>query len=270
MRFREQRCYDGVDVHAEDARGDAVTVRRLHERAVEVVEDVGFATLLEELRKEDLARVFVDGLGGECQEWPARPRPRASSLFSSPQTRLPSVLQRIPDMPFFLFSVLSQCDHNLRRFLLAASFDFAVARKGHPRPYNEVCFWSLILPHASGNRRVANPTISIWMKRRATFIVLKPHLRRMAGLLLKDGQTPLTSGKPSSMFTSPKMPSARFAPQSVAQRRLARIAAAFRMRTATMWPRVLEVLPAIMEIAREVSGFAADQSGEVRLGAAFS
>ena len=142
--------------------------------------------------------------------------------------------------------------------------------KGPRAPYNEVCFWSLILPHASGNRRVANPTISIWMKRRATFIVLKPHLRRMAGLLLKDGQTPLTSGKPSSMFTSPKMPSARFAPQSVAQRRLARIAAAFRMRTATMWPRVLEVLPAIMEIAREVSGFAADQSGEVRLGAAFS
>jgi cysteine desulfurase len=34
--------------------------------------------------------------------------------------------------------------------------------------------------------------------------------------------------------------------------------------------RVLEVLPAIVEKAREFSGFAADQSGEVRLGAAFS
>lgn len=33
---------------------------------------------------------------------------------------------------------------------------------------------------------------------------------------------------------------------------------------------VLEVWPAIVEKAREVSGFAADQSGEVRLGAAFS
>jgi cysteine desulfurase len=34
--------------------------------------------------------------------------------------------------------------------------------------------------------------------------------------------------------------------------------------------RVLDVLPAIVEKAREFSGFAADQSGEVRLGAAFS
>jgi hypothetical protein len=34
--------------------------------------------------------------------------------------------------------------------------------------------------------------------------------------------------------------------------------------------RVLEVSPAIVEKVREVSGFAADQSGEVRLGAAFS
>jgi len=34
--------------------------------------------------------------------------------------------------------------------------------------------------------------------------------------------------------------------------------------------RVLEVLPVIVEKVGEVSGFAADQSGEVRLGAAFS
>lgn len=33
--------------------------------------------------------------------------------------------------------------------------------------------------------------------------------------------------------------------------------------------RVLEVLPAIVEKAREVSAFVADQSGEVRLGAVF-
>jgi hypothetical protein len=67
----------------------------------------------------------------------------------------------------------------------------------------------------------------------------------MAGLLLKDGQMPLTSGKPSSMFTSHENTSDDVA-------------------------RVLEVLLAIMEIARGVTGFAADQSGEVRLGAAFS
>jgi hypothetical protein len=32
MRFREQRCYDGVDDHAKGAQGDAVAEKRRRER----------------------------------------------------------------------------------------------------------------------------------------------------------------------------------------------------------------------------------------------
>ena len=130
--------------------------------------------------------------------------PRPSSPFSSAQTSRRSVRQRIPAI--FLFSAFIAVRSQPLRVLVVeevmlmchhvARFDFAVARKGLARPCNEVCFWLLILPHASENRRVANAAISIWMKRRAAFIVLKPHLGRTARRLLKDGETPLRSGKP--------------------------------------------------------------------------
>ena len=94
-----------------------------------------------------------------------------------------------PSRVLVVEEVMLMCHH-------VARSDFVVARKGLARPCNEVCFWLLILPHASENRRVANAAISIWMKRRAAFIVLKPHLGRTARRLLKDGETPLRSGKP--------------------------------------------------------------------------
>jgi hypothetical protein len=59
----------------------------------------------------------------------------------------------------------------------------------------------------------------------------------MAGLLLKDGQTPFKERKAVLNGHLTEMPSAPLALQSVAQMRLARIAAALRMRIpATMWP----------------------------------
>ena len=135
MRFREQCCYDGVDVHAEGARGDAVSSAQ--------------------------SRRSVAAIAVRSQ----------------------------PSRVLVVEEVMLMCHH-------VARSDFVVARKGLARPCNEVCFWLLILPHASENRRVANAAISIWMKRRAAFIVLKPHLGRTARRLLKDGETPLRSGKP--------------------------------------------------------------------------
>jgi len=100
---------------------------------------------------------------------------------------------------------LSEGDHNLWPVPIveevmdvchhAASLDFAVARKGCARPCDEVRHWSLALSPASGNRRAASAEISTWMKWRAKFIVLSLYLRRIAGLLLKDGQTPFKERK---------------------------------------------------------------------------
>jgi hypothetical protein len=62
-------------------------------------------------------------------------RAHASSLFSSPQTRRRSVRQRIPDMPFFLFSAFIAMRSQPSPVLVVA-----MARKGHARSCNGSAF----------------------------------------------------------------------------------------------------------------------------------
>jgi hypothetical protein len=142
---------------------------------------------------------------------------------------------------------LSQADHNLRPIPVAgevmpvchhaASVDFAVAREGCARPAARPLWGARSPSRASRNRRAASPAISTWMKRSAKFIVPSLYLRRMAALLLQDGQTPFKERKAVLNVHLTENSSAPLAPQSVAQTRLARIAAALRMRIpATMWP----------------------------------
>lgn len=170
---------------------------------------------------------------------------------------------------------LSQGDHNLRPVPIveevmhvchhAASLDFAVAREGL-RARLRRGLLLIARSHASGNRRGASPAISTWMKRRAKFIVLSLYLRRMAGLLLKDGQTPLKDRKAAlNVHLTENAVSAVGAAICRADAPGEDRRCSLHEDASDDVARVLEVLLAIMEIAREVSGFAADGSGEVRL-----
>jgi hypothetical protein len=91
-----------------------------------------------------------------------------------------------PSPVLVVAEVMPVCHH-------AANFDFAVARERHTTRFAFGRLFLLTRQATDGSR---TQSLSTRMKRGAAFIVLKPNLRRVARLLLKDAETPLTSGKP--------------------------------------------------------------------------